>query len=47
MNYKVTEFKNVIKFDFTVPYDEFSIYLGTALKGLLKEKLSAALTVKR
>ena len=38
MNYKVTEFKNVIKFDFTVPYDEFSIYLGTALKGLLKEK---------
>ena len=38
MNYKVTEFENVIKFDFTVPYDEFSIYLGTALKGLLKEK---------
>lgn len=38
MNYKVTEFKNVIKFDFTVPYDEFSIYLGKALEGLLKEK---------
>ncbi len=38
MNYKVTELENVIKFDFTVPYDEFSIYLGTALDGLLKEK---------
>ena len=38
MNYKVTEFENVIKFDFTVPYDEFSIYLGKALESLLKEK---------
>lgn len=38
MNYKVTELENVIKFDFTVPYDEFSIYLGKALESLLKEK---------
>ena len=38
MKYTVNELENAIRFDFTVPYDEFSIYLGTALKGLLKEK---------
>lgn len=38
MKYTVNEQENVIRFDFTVPYDEFSVYLGTALNGLLKEK---------
>lgn len=38
MKYTVNEQENLIRFDFTVPYDEFSIYLGTALNGLLKEK---------
>lgn len=38
MKYTVNEQENVIRFDFTVPYDEFSIYLGTALEGLCKEK---------
>ena len=38
MKYTVNEQENAIRFDFTVPYDEFSIYLGTALEGLCKEK---------
>ena len=38
MKYTVNEQENLIRFDFTVPYDEFSVYLGTALNGLLKEK---------
>ncbi len=38
MKYTVNEQENAIRFDFTVPYDEFSIYLGKALEGLLKEK---------
>ena len=38
MKYTVNEQENTIRFDFTVPYDEFSIYLGTALEGLCKEK---------
>ena len=38
MKYTVHEQENLIRFDFTVPYDEFSVYLGTALNGLLKEK---------
>ena len=38
MKYTVNELENAIRFDFTVPYDEFSIYLGTALEGLCKEK---------
>ena len=38
MKYTVNEQETAIRFDFTVPYDEFSIYLGTALEGLCKEK---------
>ena len=38
MKYTVNELEKAIRFDFTVPYDEFSIYLGTALEGLCKEK---------
>ena len=38
MKYTVNEQESVIRFDFTVPYDEFSVYMGTALEGLLKEK---------
>ncbi len=38
MKYTANEQENVIRFDFTVPYDEFSLYLGKALEGLLKEK---------
>ncbi len=38
MKYTVNEQESVIRFDFTVPYDEFSVYLGTALEGLCKEK---------
>lgn len=38
MKYTINEQEKVIKIEFSVPYDEFSIYLGKALETLCKQK---------
>lgn len=38
MKYTVNEQEKVIKIDYTVPYDEFCVYLGKALESLSKKK---------
>lgn len=45
MKYTINEQENVIKIEFCVPYDEFSVYLGTALTALCKEKNEEALSM--
>ena len=45
MKYTINDLENVIRFDFSVPYDEFSIYLGQALENLCKQKNEESLSM--
>ena len=45
MKYTLSEQKKIIKIEFTVPYDEFSVYLGKALESLCKQKNEESLSM--
>ncbi|MBO5356224.1 MAG: trigger factor [Clostridia bacterium] len=45
MKYTLSEQEKVIKIEFTVPYDEFSVYLGKALESLCKQKNEESLSM--
>lgn len=45
MTYTINEQEKVIKIEYTVPYDEFSIYLGKALESLCKQKNDEGLSM--
>lgn len=45
MKYTLSEQEKVIKIEFTVPYDEFSVYLGKALESLCKQKNEKSLSM--
>lgn len=45
MKYTLSKQEKIIKIEFTVPYDEFSVYLGKALESLCKQKNEESLSM--